>query len=454
MIGVARSWTCHWQFRYWRPNVNSEGQPVRTSGSNSFRKRGVSVGDSVYVVSLGGGQLYLGGRMTVGRIVTRPEAARLWDNDNLYDADEWAVDPEQSGTLLDLHRRLDPALTKRLRFETKSGPKGLCFISDAELDNQATRGVRELTPESAALLDRIIAVTDRLPKSGQTVTITGEVIGDETPATPGGKQKSSSVPTYLLTWNPDHWDGEIKPMMNWSCGHTKRIQPGDRLFLISQGREPRGVCASAGADSGVTEDVDGRFVAMRLEAYRNPEAEPILSRLALDELNQGAEPPMKWGIQSSGTQIPEQVAQRLEQAWRELLGGSPTDPEEPPATATATGPAGRVVAEVSRIIRDTQLADRIKELHQFECQLCGHTIVLPDGSRYAEGHHIQPLGAPHDGPDTGDNVLCLCPNHHAACDLGAIPLAICDVRRAAGHVVGLCFIDYHNRVVYRGSGTA
>ena len=55
------------------------------------------VGDSVYIVSLRAGQLYLGGRMMVKQIISRSEAVRLWNDDNLYDAEEWAVDPEQAG---------------------------------------------------------------------------------------------------------------------------------------------------------------------------------------------------------------------------------------------------------------------------------------------------------------------------------------------------------------------
>jgi hypothetical protein len=146
---VDRFWTCHWKFRYWRPDINGEGQPVCSSGSNSFRKRGVSVGDSVYIVSLGAGQLYLGGRMIVKQIVSRPEAMRLWENDSLYGAEEWIIDPEESGTLLHLHRRLSLALAKQLRLMSTSGPKEPFFVSESEmeLDNQATRGVRELTPE-------------------------------------------------------------------------------------------------------------------------------------------------------------------------------------------------------------------------------------------------------------------------------------------------------------------
>ena len=39
---------------------------------------------------------------------------------------------------------------------------------------------------------------------------------------------------------------------------------------------------------------------------------------------------------------------------------------------------------------------------------------------HAEGAHIRALGRPHSGPDTVDNVLCLCPNHHTLFDEGGI----------------------------------
>jgi len=175
---MTRFWTCHWQFRFWRPDINTEGQPVTASGSNSFRKRGVSVGDSVYIISLSAGQLYIGGRMAVKQIVSRQEALTLLNRDNLYDAREWIVDPEESGTLLHLHRRLSPALTRQLRFVSGPNKKEPCFVSDTDLDNQATRGVRQISLESATLLDRIIDVSDRLPKTGQIITVTEDMLRD------------------------------------------------------------------------------------------------------------------------------------------------------------------------------------------------------------------------------------------------------------------------------------
>lgn len=92
----------------------------------------------------------------------------------------------------------------------------------------------------------------------------------------------------------------------------------------------------------------------------------------------------------------------------------------PPGTATAT-PIRRV-STVQRIIRNTLVTLRVKTLYDYTCQVCGIRLVTEAGP-YAEGGHIRPLGSPHDGPDTEDNVLCFCPNHHVLFDLGALPIA-------------------------------
>ncbi|WP_143031422.1 MULTISPECIES: HNH endonuclease [Pseudomonas] len=108
------------------------------------------------------------------------------------------------------------------------------------------------------------------------------------------------------------------------------------------------------------------------------------------------------------------------------------------------GSTDRSEVTIYRIIRDTLLARRVKQLHNYQCQLCGHTIVLPDGSRYAEAHHVQPLGAPHNGPDILENIVCVCPNHHAELDYGARTLNQADLRPAEGHSLGCRYLAYHN----------
>ncbi|SDH10327.1 YDG/SRA domain-containing protein [Winogradskyella thalassocola] len=81
----------------------------------------------------------------------------------------------------------------------------------------------------------------------------------------------------------------------------------------------------------------------------------------------------------------------------------------------------RISSTVLRIFRDTKLAHDIKKLYNYECQVCGTTIITKSG-RYAEGAHIKPLGKPHNGNDNTDNLLCLCPNHHVMLDKGVFSI--------------------------------
>ena len=114
--------------------------------------------------------------MTVKDIVTREVAAKKLRTDNLYEADEHLIGDESDGTPLNLHRRLAPAVARQLRFASPKSTR-LSFVSDTDLDGQATRGIRELTPACAALLDRIIEITDRLPRS-ELITVTEELLNE------------------------------------------------------------------------------------------------------------------------------------------------------------------------------------------------------------------------------------------------------------------------------------
>jgi 5-methylcytosine-specific restriction protein A len=109
----------------------------------------------------------------------------------------------------------------------------------------------------------------------------------------------------------------------------------------------------------------------------------------------------------------------------------------------------RILTQINRIVRDTQIARRVKIIHNFCCQICGSTLDLGNGSLYAESHHIKPLGFKHQGPDIVENILCVCPNHHALLDYGAIPLNLKDLRITPGHLFSEQYIDYHNTKVYK-----
>jgi putative restriction endonuclease len=81
----------------------------------------------------------------------------------------------------------------------------------------------------------------------------------------------------------------------------------------------------------------------------------------------------------------------------------------------------RVSSTVQRVIRDSKLGRQLKKLYDYKCQVCELQINTEAGF-YAEAAHIKPVGAPHNGPDLLENLLCLCPNHHLMFDKGVFCL--------------------------------
>jgi predicted HNH restriction endonuclease len=109
---------------------------------------------------------------------------------------------------------------------------------------------------------------------------------------------------------------------------------------------------------------------------------------------------------------------------------------------------GKSLTQVYRIIRDTKLCREIKKLHNYKCQLCGLTIKLPTENYYAEAHHIIPLGSPHCGADKAENIIVVCPNHHAMLDYGVVKLELAMINAHAKHQISLDSIAYHNQKIY------
>jgi len=77
----------------------------------------------------------------------------------------------------------------------------------------------------------------------------------------------------------------------------------------------------------------------------------------------------------------------------------------------------RKIVPISRIVRDTVKSMKMKIFYEYRCQVCNYRV--DSGSNYySEVHHLWPLGE--GGPDTSDNMLVLCPNHHVEFDYGVI----------------------------------
>ncbi|MBN1866531.1 HNH endonuclease [Candidatus Sumerlaeota bacterium] len=133
---------------------------------------------------------------------------------------------------------------------------------------------------------------------------------------------------------------------------------------------------------------------------------------------------------------------------REAFEG-PFAPSTPPSTLRALdveepSQPKRVMQDTYRILRDTALTRQVKESSRFHRQICGgEPLTLKDGTPYAEAHHVKPLGAPHNGLDVRENILCVCPNCHVLLDYGAVELDAKKMKSIAPE-----YIAYHNERIF------
>ena len=124
--------------------------------------------------------------------------------------------------------------------------------------------------------------------------------------------------------------------------------------------------------------------------------------------------------------------------------GKPHVLDTPKATDFNDPPeAARVETTIYRILRDTALSREVKIRQKFQCQICSTTIQLGDGSYYAEAHHVKPLGRPYNGPDTIDNIICVCPTCHVLLDYKAIKLEKSKLPNVSSE-----YVEFHNQDIY------
>jgi len=167
---------------------------------------------------------------------------------------------------------------------------------------------------------------------------------------------------FLLTWNPTNWhwpDEEIADdiqataagqivLGEWSTGaRSGGIQVGDRLFLLKQAAEPRGVIASGTARGVIYQDAhwdgsgrEANYVDVDWDRVIDPE-DPLRVDLLKAKI-----PGLSWRPQGSGTVIPAGALDRLEELWAAHTGRTR-------AGATPAGGQGRLLdAERRKKVED------------------------------------------------------------------------------------------------------
>ena len=148
---------------YWTNNTCDEaialglsGERLDHVGDSRFSQRGVQKGDNIYVVTVRKGRLFLIGRLTVEKIVHSDAEARRLLNYEPWPAPDHLIAGEEACTPQRFDNEVPMDLVRQLGFESPDGPTALKFKSENNLDQQTLRGVRRLTPSSAAVLESLL----------------------------------------------------------------------------------------------------------------------------------------------------------------------------------------------------------------------------------------------------------------------------------------------------------
>lgn len=118
-------------------------------------------------------------------------------------------------------------------------------------------------------------------------------------------------------------------------------------------------------------------------------------------------------------------------------GGIPTPPVQTNPILIATDEPDetedllyilRRAREVAAQIRNPTNIRELKALYANECAFCKVQTIggLNPTTFYSEAAHIKPVGEPHNGPDTKENMILLCSDHHLQFDRGLHSIRIHD----------------------------
>lgn len=256
------------------------------------------------------------------------------------------------------------------------------------------------------------------------------------------------MPSYLLTWNPkktsEHEVQRITERIEqakglfkakWSCGNTKKIRPGDRIFLIRLGSEPKGIVGGGWATAEPKEGDSWTGEAGKKSQFVKVVWERIQTTPIITMAEFESHPFLdgKWDPQRSGITIkPAGNAHHLEVLWAERMGtGMAFNPDEVFFEEYREGAMRRTL--INAYERNLRARKVCLDHHGYACAVCRvllSAIYGPVADKFIHVHHVKPISEMAGGRAIKPvkDLRPVCPNCHAVLHRRYPPYSIAEVQ--------------------------
>jgi 5-methylcytosine-specific restriction protein A len=244
--------------------------------------------------------------------------------------------------------------------------------------------------------------------------------------------------TYLLTWSPNRsHETEIdtavtklrfeqRAKAGWSTGSTKRIQVGDRVFLLRQGPASPGLVGS-----GIVTKANFRDIhwdeSKRAQGFKTNYIRLEWDAMVLPVFGLSRQTLLERGVSqelvnshASGVQIPTSIANLLERLWAQHLSSHGRDPFRGPeevATDTTYPEGALCKVTVNAYERNPKARAACLAHYGRRCSACGFDFeaVFGLGTNGIHVHHLRPLAEIRKGYEVDPiaDLRPVCPNCHA-----------------------------------------
>lgn len=248
--------------------------------------------------------------------------------------------------------------------------------------------------------------------------------------------------TFLFTWNPSRWDWvDLPDSINhletvgyvekrWSCGNSKSIKKGDRVFLIRLGKkEPIGIMGSGYAKSSyyIATHWDGtigkiaHYIDIEFDILIDPNKNKLLDKDALKNIDTNNV--QQWFPQRSGISIKKEVLDSLESNWFNFIRennyiGNSFVSNDVVTNIKETFKEGKS-KEITqtRYERNPQARKLCLTHHGYSCNVCDfnfHKYFGEFGNGFIHVHHINPIAEIGNEYqiDPIKDLIPVCPNCH------------------------------------------